>query len=508
MEIEGGSKNVMAMRGDWLVPHVTLCLKHKHPLVTLWKETNPTARYDAAHQLSKVTQPIVSGQFDEHLRDETDFDIWLDNMLTFRAERNWLTQFPLHAACNFCLMLGTSLLRHEMSSPSSVLPEDRWAVYQMGFDVAKHGERAIRDALMGLQNLAGGPHDGPKKIFPKMYDQLAYEFIEDPDYDVCRHILRSHMLETWPLGVGDELLGEPVTERKLHSVRTAAHATGIDQRRLKKILLSEGIISGNSGSYAWEVFDAKQAEDVLNAATTLVSVKTFADGIGATRSQFDLLVAGGVLAPRLHSVKTSGTNAVWDPADGVKFLESVFLGAVPLRQAQHGWVHISKSAMRLKIGPEKIIQGIQDKKIFRIGNHADYDGYAALYVYHDEVASVLSPAHSPHLSIALFAQSVGIRRPRRMRLLILNGHTPATQLLNPKLKIPQLYITREDAEAFHQKFFTPQTMAQAYGKSWQSMIAALRSNGIETFSPDGENYGNIYERHSIEEIFNQPTENK
>lgn len=175
-----------------------------------------------------------------------------------------------------------------------------------------------------------------------MYDQLAYEFIEDPDYDEFRHILRSHMLETWPLGVGDELLGEPVTERKLHSVRTAAHATGIDQRRLKKILLSEGIISGNARSYAWEVFEAKQAEDVLNAATTLVSVKTFADSIGATRSQFDLLVSGGVLTPRLHSVKTTGTNAVWDPADGVKFLESVFLGAVPLRQAQHGWVHILK----------------------------------------------------------------------------------------------------------------------------------------------------------------------
>lgn len=247
---------------------------------------------------------------------------------------------------------------------------------------------------------------------------------------------------------------------------------------------------------------------MLNAATTLVSVKTFADSIGATRSQFDLLVSGGVLTPRLHSVKTTGTNAVWDPADGVKFLESVFLGAVPLRQAQHGWVHISKSAMRLKIGPEKIIQGIQDKKIVRIGNHADYDGYAALYVYHDEVASVLSPDQSPHLSIALFAQPVGIRRPRSMRRLILNGHTPATQILNPKLKVPQLYITREDAKAFHQKFFTPRTMAQAYGKSWQSMIAALRSNGIETFSPDGEDYGNIHERYLIEEIFKQLSENK
>jgi hypothetical protein len=52
---------------------------------------------------------------------------------------------------------------------------------------------------LGLQKLPGGPHNGPKKLFPKMYDRLSYDYVDDPDYDIFRQILRQHMLETWPL---------------------------------------------------------------------------------------------------------------------------------------------------------------------------------------------------------------------------------------------------------------------------------------------------------------------
>jgi hypothetical protein len=183
----------------------------------------------------------------------------------------------------------------------------------------------------------------------------------------------------------------------------------------------------------------------------------------------------------------------------VKFLESVFIGAAPLRQAQHGWTHISKSAMRLKIGPAEIIRAIQEKRIVRIGNHADFDGYAALYVYHDEVCSALSPEPIAAQSIELFSKIVGIRQPIHLRRLILNGHTPATEMLNPKLKTRQLYITHEDAHAFHKKFYTMRMMAQAHGRNWQSMTAILRSESIQAFSPDGEDYGNLYERALVEE---------
>lgn len=157
--------------------------------------------------------------------------------------------------------------------------------------------------------------------------------------------------------------------------------------------------------------------------------------------------------------------------------------------------------MRLMVGPESIIHAIHDKRIVRIGNHADYDGYAALYVYHDEVRSILSPEPSTNQSIELFSKAVGIGQPSRMRRLILNGYTPATKMLNPKLKTQQLYVTREDADAFHRMFYTPRTMAQAHGRSWQSMTAALHSKGIQAFSPDGEDYGSLYERDLVDAIF-------
>lgn len=99
------------------------------------------------------------------------------------------------------------------------------------------------------------------------------------------------------LGVGDELLGQAVKERRINSVLTAAQATGVDQRRLRKMLAAVDIVrNAESGlSDAWEVFDAELAKPILDELTTLVDAKAFAALIGATRSQFDMLVKDGVL---------------------------------------------------------------------------------------------------------------------------------------------------------------------------------------------------------------------
>lgn len=496
----------MAMRGHWLVSHLKLCTKHHHPIVPLWRESNLLLRFDSAPQLARLTHDILDGKFDCDKRNPTGFEMWLDKRLKGTCDENWLDQFSLHAACNYCLMLGTSMLREITTAPSRVSEDDKWIVYEIGFKVASRGKTAIREALNRLQGLPGGPQDGPRKIFPKLYDRLAYDYIDDPDYDAFRDILRSHMRDTWPLGIGDELLGEPVTERRLHSVRTASLTYGIDQRRCRKLLVASGVVPSEGLPDAWQVFDATVGGRVLETVSTLVTAKDFAKGIGASRSQFDRLVADGVLTPRFSSVKDAGTKAIWDPADGVRFLESVFLGATPLRQAQHGWEHISKSASRLMVGPGVIIRAIQDRRIARIGNHADFEGYAALYVYHSEVCSVVTSGETAHQSIELFSKSVGVGQPSKMRRLILNGHTPATRMKHPKLKTQQLFVTQDDAATFHRRFYTLRTMAQAYGRTWQSMVASLREAGVNVFSPDGQDYGTLYERSIVDEILSQPHE--
>ncbi|MCE6949790.1 hypothetical protein LAZ29_02485 [Cereibacter sphaeroides] len=285
-------------------------------------------------------------------------------------------------------------------------------------------------------------------------------------------------------------------QRRLHSVRTAAQATGVDQRRLRKMLAAAGIVpeAAQGVADAWEIFEAAEAQTLLDDMTTLVPAKEFTELIGASRSQFDLLVQDGILKPALDA---PGVKAVWNPADGRALLDSLLAGAVPLHQAQHGWEHLSKSAQRLKMGPGPIIAAIREGRITRVANHADFEGYAAIYVDHDEVSRILGAVAPAGQSIELFAKSVGLLPPSRLRRLILAGFASATMLRNPRTKADQLYITEEDAEAFHRVFLTSRTMAKELGRSWQSLGAELRAKGVQPFSPDGGDYGQLYLRFDV-----------
>jgi hypothetical protein len=339
----------MGLRGHWAVPHVAACRLHDHPLVSLYRDTHATERYDNARHLASITSAIVNKDLDRPQEPSTTFEDWLDDRLADGPGSDWLSGHPLHAASVFCRLLGISLLRLEGLRLDHISEGSRHALYALGFEVAQKGEDAVRLALSRLQKLVDTPQDGPKKIYPALYDRLSRDYADDPDYAEFRRILRDHMSATWPLGPGDELMGEPVHERRLHSVTTASQATGVDPRRLRKLLLAADLLPQNCDlPDPWAVFDAADAAPILRDLTALVTAKEFRDMIGATRSQFDLLVADGVLKPTLE---TSETKHVWDPRTGTAFLTGLLRGAIQLRQPQHGWEHISKSAQRLKIGP-------------------------------------------------------------------------------------------------------------------------------------------------------------
>ena len=109
-------------------------------------------------------------------------------------------------------------------------------------------------------------------------------------------------------------MGEPVFARQLHSVQTAANETGIDTRRLPPMLEAAGLIKSTEAknSDGWEVFDAAKAEQLLKDLAELVPANTFTARLGASRSQFDLLVADDVFLPALVN---STTKSIWNLQD-------------------------------------------------------------------------------------------------------------------------------------------------------------------------------------------------
>ncbi len=491
----------MKMRGHWLVPHVTVCVVHQTALVPLWREASPLKRFDSAPRLADLTPEILAGELDGAPRKLLPFDRWLEGRLAHTEfAETWLDDLPLHAACNFCYLLGSAQLRLEDIPQSRMTPEDRPILYEMGFQVARHGKDDILATFDALQRKPGAPHDGPKAIFPKLYDRLAYDYRDHPDYAPFRDLLRAHMLSTWPLGPGDELLGEPVKVRRLHSVRTAAQATGIDQRRLRKALAAAGIVRDAEHGLpaAWEVFDAAAARPILENLTELITAKDMAAAINATRSQFNLLVEDGLLVPDLDA---SDVKAVWQPAQGQRFLDSLLTGAQQLRQAQHGWEHISKTVQRLQVRPAEIIEAIRDGRIKQVGNRMEWEGYAAVHLYHDEVAAVLRKVPINAKSIEVFAKSVGIGQPSKLMHMIEDGLVQTTTLKNPVTKAAQAYFTPDDENYFRARYVTPKLMAKVYGATWQSLVRQLRGAGVEPLGGRGGPYGQVYLREETDRIF-------
>src|SRR3990167_7755706 len=57
----GDPAAAMAMRGDWQLREVTLCLKHRHLLVPLWTADNRYARYDFALRFKGIGVDLLAG---------------------------------------------------------------------------------------------------------------------------------------------------------------------------------------------------------------------------------------------------------------------------------------------------------------------------------------------------------------------------------------------------------------------------------------------------------------
>lgn len=497
---DGPPAEAMALRGHWMLRPATICLCHRHPLVPLWHEAEPARRYDTASRFAEVAEAVLSGSLDRPLRDASPFEHWFETRLAIEhdSQGNWLDQFSLYPAAHFCELLGRAAFATKIPKWKKMPPERLWCCFDLGYTFASKGEEHIRDALSQLQQLIGTPTDGPKKKFGDLYDRLAHDLTGE-DYRPFRDLLRDHIATTWPLGPGDALMGEPVLERRVHSVLTAARETGIDARRLRKLLSEAGWVkpAGEGREDAWELFDAVAAAPFLQSLGSGVNAPELREKLSISRSQFDLLRQDGYFAPTLGG---AGHKPLWDIQAGRSFIDGLLTGATPIYVPMHDWSDIASAAQRLKIRPGQIVSMIEGRKLTRVGKHLGRDGYAAILVDFAEVERRLERPEAKGLSIELFAKTAGLRHRTAMRL-IRDGHVPTTEGMNPKTKAKQRFLSPADIDAFHLRFVTLRHLAALLGLSWQSLRTILKDASVAPFAPDGEDIGAIFEWEVIEKLF-------
>ena len=492
----GRAEGDMYIRGHWLFRPVTLCLKHHHPLVPLWTEANVSRRYDAFARLAEIAPGVWAGELDKELRAPNPFDEWIEARLAGTPTESWLDQFDLYAAAHFCELLGRAIWAVRFPKWKKFGPERAWMSFEMGFRFATQGEATVRDTLMQLQETIGEPTDGPKKKYGALYDRLAFDLLGEA-YAPFRELLRDHIASTWPLGPGDDLMGEPVLERKVHSVRTAARELGMDPRRLRKLLVDVDLVqpAETGRDDQWELFDAKAAQPHLDRINTLVSAKDFQEALSMSRSQFELLRKEGHFPPAIDG---GDHKPLWDVRAAHLHLESLLTGAEPIYVPMHKWGDIPKTAQSLRVSPAKILSLLETGKVQRVGRHMTCEGYPAILVTQDEIERLLERPEAPGISIEVFARQCGMTPTAAMRL-VREGHVSTTEGRHPKTGARQRFLAPGDLDAFHARFVTLRGLAVERGTPWQALRLNLGQAGIEPFSPDGQDYGPLYERGVVED---------
>lgn len=206
----------------------------------------------------------------------------------------------MQAVCVFSELLGRAAVRLETGGRNRAHPEEIWAEASTGYDLSVQGPNQVRATLTRLQSKLGTPRQGPKGVFGDLHDRFARELTSEP-YGVFREIIRDHILATWPVGPGDNVMGEPVLERRLHSVRTAAEECGIDDRRLRKLLRERRILTSTASNDTdeWTVFDAKAVKPIIEELNRMVSGIELQQLMNISRSHFESLRADGHLPPAI-----------------------------------------------------------------------------------------------------------------------------------------------------------------------------------------------------------------
>lgn len=499
LEARGGSPSeAMAMRGDWQLRDTGICLRHCCPLVTLWQADDLAARYDFQSRLAEIRDDVVSHRLDGPRAEPTTFDRWLEGRLNRDLDSTWLSNQSLYASVTFCRLLGA-----EISSIRSSLklgPRDTLRAAQYaGFEIAKNGEKAISDALDELAVSIDKSSGEPQKAFGNLYVKLRSDHIDDDQFLTFRKLLRDCILRHWPVADGEEVLGQTLPKRLLHSWTSAAQCYGVDRLRMQRLLVEIGALyTSDTRSPNRQTFDAAKYGPAIDQLSSLVSQNTLRKSIGASRGELEALISEGLLVPFSQA---KDVRLAWRLSDGIEFVAELRRLSVALDEEAEGWEPVLMARSRTGVTIANMLAAVRSGSIC-LRSYSTLQGFGSFSVSKTEIdglkARELRNRESFHITAAEFGRVLGYRQISHLEALVRGGHTPGTWRKRQNSKLVQLCFTQEDVAAFHRRFVTVSSFGRELNVSRNTIRFWFNAARLRPFAPGGGDLGMLFLREDAE----------
>ncbi len=466
-------------RTEWLVSPIRTCETHGTKLITPIGEDARQHMHDFAVNLA-----IASANVEEFLLRAEPMDT--DSLQSYVQARLrgmpraslWLDTMPLYIAVRLCEIVGAAERHGVRFKPKTLNDQELSAAAGTGFDILSGGADDFRDWLVRkTEGFYRKNSDlGGRFLFGRLYEKVAYES-DDSEYDPIRRIMREVVINTLPLGPGEEFFG-PVTERRLHSVHSASREYGIHPVRLAKLLAAAGLITVEASRLTFEkiLVAADNMERFVAEAKKGLNAAEAKAALNAKGTQFEQLVKLGYIKADVED-ETGAFSFInrFSPAGIEEFLRKLQVAVTC--ENDDGLIDLQQARKRANCSFGELIKLLLNNKLERVAFASGEHGLAAIRVDVDEIKQHTAGANHDcipiHKLVKLMPSSSKI-----IRALLAEKRIPTVELRNPVTRNLQKYVAQEDFDTFMREFVSLGNIATRVNLRTWTVERELRHYGV------------------------------
>jgi hypothetical protein len=477
-------------RAEWQIIHFRTCPVHGTPLVQVASDNFPHRVHDFSLLIRPTLERIGDWMSGAVVRKPSGLETYLRNRLHGLARRttDWLDSLPFHAVARLCEVLGAVALHGPQVKLNAMTDDDWWEVGDIGYDALADGPDGLRGILDRLATAywSRKGDTGPKALFGRLYEWLAHED-DEPDYEPVREVIANHVMDTMPVGPGNEIFGKPITERRLWSVHTASRQTGAHPKRLRKLLAAGGFIDdGSTANLSSDriVFPATpEVSNFLGRVEGAMSLTKAGVYVNAPRVQIGLLNDHGIIKPFVRGGGEDIGTYGFARRDLDEFLSRLTTDATELTEADTGLMDIPTAAKAARCSAVDIVSMVLDRRLTRVRRAPGIDGYMSVLLDVTEVRRLLDRPSQEGLTLkeAKVALKCGYSV---VSALVKNGWLPSRRVRNPVTHFFQSIVFQEDLERFTSDYVSLYVLAGELNRSVTVLKAEIDAAGIHpAFDP-------------------------
>lgn len=479
-------------RWSWLLRPVVICPRHGMPLAEL-----PAADQVRAFDLPKLIddhdyrfpeEPEAGGQNIGPLQKYVEDRLW-----GTKDAAAWLDEQGIAPGVKASEMLG-ALIDGGPNAPIGGYTQLDWArVGDIGFRICEQGPKAILDVLGRIRIESGrrSGRAGPQAAYGFMFNWLSYTRRTE-DFGPIRELVRDAILDNFAIAPGETILGEEVTQRRMHSVNSLVSATGINRFRLTRLMRKARVIPETTDIAAFNqwVFPAERGEQLIARIQNSIPLNRVMHVLGCSKTHAEQLAHHGLITSVVPIAEGAIglTMGYFNHDDLAAFMDEVLSGAVACDAEDDAFVDLTKAA-RLRSSTAEILRWHLEGKLpgtRLIGGVRRLDH---LRFHLASARALVAARRGPDLHrLTSVALMLGIKVAAVKKLVASETGGPWLMLAPAEDCVGldgAAYVAMAEIERFQAEYATVAVISRATGIYYRAVQRILGERGIApAFAPD------------------------